>query len=105
MLSFGSHHGVNKKKFSDGQKVVVKVDGHQVDGVVVSYDCSRWVKVRLDTPIIVKTITVTKRLFRKDTVETAVEYINEKSFYETEVGVVKDDGNIEYYSVSGSLKS
>jgi hypothetical protein len=100
-MNFGSFHGVNAEHFPTGQKVVVKIDGYEVNGVVISHDGRHGVDVKLNTQVIVKTITVTKRFFRKDLVEIAVECFDQKSFFETEVGVVKDDGRVQYYTVFG----
>lgn len=99
-MNFGTSHGVNAIHFPQGQRVVVKVEGLEVDGTVVHHDGRHGVEVKLDHPVIVKTITVTKRLFRKDVVEIGVERFDQSSFFETNVGVVKGS-KVHFFTIHG----
>lgn len=100
-MNFGTFHGVNTQHFPPGQKVVVKIEGLEVGGTVIAHNGRHGVEVKLDHQVIVKTVTVTKRLFRADLVETSIQHLDQSSFFETEVGVVKD-GKVQFFSVYGS---
>ena len=98
-MNFGTFHGVNAERFPPGQKVIVKIDDCEVSGSVIEHNGRHNVTIKLDVCLVVKTITVTKRFFRKDVVKVDVERFDKKSFFETDVGIVNDDGEIQFVTL------
>jgi hypothetical protein len=82
-MNFGTLHGVNAHMYVPGKNAEVTYEGQQLLATIIGHNGRHGVDVRLKNPILKVTITVTKRFFRRDLVETNVEMIEELHLFET----------------------
>jgi hypothetical protein len=84
-MNFGTFHGVNAHLYVPGKNAEVTYEGQKLPATIVRHDGRHGVDVKLDSPVLKVTVTVIKRLFRKDLEEKKVEMIEDLHLFETNV--------------------
>lgn len=84
-MNFGTFHGVNAHLYESGKDAEVTYEGQKLLAIIIGHNGRHGVDVKLKTPILKITITVTKRFLREDLVEKKVEVIEEIHLFESYV--------------------
>lgn len=84
-MNFGSFHGVNAHLYVPGKDAEVIYKGQKLLATIIGHNGNHGVDVKLKTPVLEVTVTVTKRLFRKDLREKKVKLLEELHVFERNV--------------------